>query len=483
MKDVQKIKRAGRSLNLILWFCFSLFALLIVVVYAVLQNVFVRQRTKERMENLLRDAGRTIAEAAMMWDGEEAPGKILDLAGDYGVKLYLIYPNGECVYPQMSGTKSYPAIAEDMNLQLSAKDEAVFYENDRLSYGARLTVQGNAVYLMISDPAGTAGVYGDGQIVMTVLTGLFSVVLAFAVSGVVSLLITRPVTDVTEQAKELARGHYDLNLRKDYFCSELSDLSEALDHARSEISKADVVQKELIANVSHDFKTPLTMIKAYASMIREISGDDKEKRDAHAKIIIDECDRLTVLVGDLLDLSKLRAGVGSDMGTVFNLSEVVYNIAARFEYLCDTEGYTIETEVEDEQYTFACRERIEQVLYNLIGNAVNYTGADKRVRVRLFKKGHGTRFEVIDTGKGIPPEEIDTIWDRYYRSASSHKRPVSGSGLGLSIVKNILLRQDCPFGVVSERGKGSCFWVEFPPPTQDRQTETEGKGNGKGKRG
>ncbi len=119
--------------------------------------------------------------------------------------------------------------------------------------------------------------------------------------------------------------------------------------------------------------------------------------------------------------------------------------------------------VEDDLYAYANKERIEQVLYNLIGNAVNYTGADKRVVVRLIRKDGGARFEVADSGKGIPPDEIDTIWDRYYRSNKTHKRPVQGTGLGLSIVKGILLSQGCPFGVISEVGKGSCFWVEFPP--------------------
>ena len=181
------------------------------------------------------------------------------------------------------------------------------------------------------------------------------------------------------------------------------------------------MQKELIANVSHDFKTPLTMIKAYASMIREISGENKQKRDAHAKVIIDECDRLTMLVSDLLDLSKLRAGVDVDeKHTVFDLSDEVRSVTERFLYLRETGGYVIETDVEDGLCTEGNKERIAQVFYNLIGNAVNYTGEDKRVRVRLYKKGDKARFEVIDTGKGIPAEELDTIWDRYYPVSYTH---------------------------------------------------------------
>ena len=209
------------------------------------------------------------------------------------------------------------------------------------------------------------------------------------------------------------------------------------------------MQQELIANVSHDFKTPLTMIKAYASMIREISGDDKEKRDAHAKVIIDESDRLTALVVDLLDISKLRAGLEADERTVFNLSEEVYRVAERFDYLKETAGYAIETEVESDLYIRANRARTEQVLYNLIGNAVNYTGEDKKVKIRLFKKGDNSRFEVADTGVGIKKEELPTIWDRYYRSSEMHKRPVKGTGLGLSIVKSVLEAHGYPFGVES----------------------------------
>ena len=184
-------------------------------------------------------------------------------------------------------------------------------------------------------------------------------------------------------------------------------------------------------------------------------------------------------MGDLLDLSKLRAGMNVGERTVFNLSEEVYSVAERFAFLRETAGYTIETQIEDDLYTEASRERIDQVLYNLIGNAVNYTGDDKRVRVKLYKKGNNARFEVIDSGKGIPPEEVDTIWDRYYRSNKTHKRPVNGSGLGLSIVKNILLQHDCPFGVISEVGKGSCFWAEFAPPAdeppRDETYEKRGK--------
>ena len=463
--------RSGRSLNLVLWFAFSAFALLVVVIFVLVQNSLItRQYRESTLANITDARGRMITEIDNAQNASVLGLRLTDIANDYGLSVYLFYENGESALD--FDDTDHRDLAEMLVEQKTKGGLPAFLVSQSVvSYAEEVSLEGRSTFLFVS---ASIEQYGDLAVSMqwlSLITALVAVVLAFVTSGFVAAFITKPVTEVTERAKELARGNYDLHFKKNYFCAELTELSEALDYARSEISKADTMQKELIANVSHDFKTPLTMIKAYASMIVEITGEDKKKRDANAKVIIDECDRLTLLVGDLLDLSKLRAGVNMGEKTVFNLSEEVYSVAERFSFLKETSGYIIETQIEDDLYTQANRERIDQVLYNLIGNAVNYTGEDKRVRVKLYKKGGNARFEVIDSGKGIPPEEVDTIWDRYYRSNKTHKRPVSGSGLGLSIVKNILLQHDCPFGVISEVGKGSCFWAEFAPPPDEKPAE------------
>lgn len=463
--------RSGRSLNLVLWFAFSAFALLVVVIFVLVQNSLItRQYRESTLANITDARGRMITEIDNAQNASVLGLRLTDIANDYGLSVYLFYENGESALD--FDDTDHRDLAEMLVEQKTKGGLPAFLVSQSVvSYAEEVSLEGRSTFLFVS---ASIEQYGDLAVSMqwlSLITALVAVVLAFVTSGFVAAFITKPVTEVTERAKELARGNYDLHFKKNYFCAELTELSEALDYARSEISKADTMQKELIANVSHDFKTPLTMIKAYASMIVEITGEDKKKRDANAKVIIDECDRLTLLVGDLLDLSKLRAGVNMGEKTVFNLSEEVYSVAERFSFLKETSGYVIETQIEDDLYTQANRERIDQVLYNLIGNAVNYTGEDKRVRVKLYKKDGNARFEVIDSGKGIPPEEVDTIWDRYYRSNKTHKRPVNGSGLGLSIVKNILLQHDCPFGVISEVGKGSCFWAEFAPPPDEKPAE------------
>lgn len=467
-REKSKKQTAGISLSFLLWFAFSMFALMVVVVFALVQNVLV---TRQYRENVLRYMVETGAEMIReIGTGQNTASlerRLLSIANSNGCTVQLFFENGASAFEFTSQGEDFSDLAGFLIEQREAGNLPGFLisENDEIIFAQATEVEGRPAFLYLAASTQMYTALESGMRWMSLITALASVVLAFVVSGIVTPFITRPLTEVTARAKEMARGNYNINFKKDYYCAEISELSEALDYARTEISRADVVQKELIANVSHDFKTPLTMIKAYASMIREISGDNKQKRDAHAQIIIDECDRLTLLVSDMLDLSKLRAGIVKENVVHFDLSEEVRAVAERFSYLKETEGLTVETEIEDDVFVDADKERIAQVMYNLIGNAVNYTGEDdKRVRIKLFRKERCARFEVIDTGKGIPADEVDTIWDRYYRSGKTHKRAVNGTGLGLSIVKNILLQHNFPFGVVSEEGKGSCFWVEFPMP-------------------
>ena len=464
----QKRTKKGQSLNLVLWFCFSLFAIVVVLIFAVVQIALLNRHFRKKAVDTLQTAGQELYQQITPTTSEQEAGKsIIEAYRDYGVYGYLIAPDGQSMLPNISSQKTYPGLAEALNKEFADdKSSGIFSYRKSLVYAIETTYAGQQCYICVLTPLESLSGLEEDMGLISFAMALVAIVLSLLASGIVATLITSPVNKVTQRATRLARGDYSLDFKEQYFCKEINELSEALDYARVEISKADKMQKELIANVSHDFKTPLTMIKAYASLIREMDGD-KEKRDAHAKIIEDESDRLTALVSDLLDLSKIQAGFGADAKGVFNLSEEVYLVTSRFDFLKETASYDIATEIEDDLYVCANRARIQQVLYNLIGNAVNYTGEDKKVRVRLFQKGGNARFEVEDTGRGISKEEIPTIWDRYYRSSETHKRPVKGTGFGLSIVKGILEAHNCPYGVESVEGKGSIFWVEFPAPPEE----------------
>ena len=316
----EKRERAGKSLNLILWCAFSLFALLVVVVFVLVQNALVVRQYRESALNVLREAGEEMSAEIASSPGPSTrlERRLINIANDYGLTVALFYEGGEPVFDLTEQT-DFSAFAAFLQEMWDADETMSFYVSEQensIVLARMVTVGERPAFLYLSASMQGHLDLETGLRWMSVITALVAVVLAFVMSGFVASFITRSVTEVTTRAQELARGNYDIRFRKDYFCSEIRELSDALDHARSEIAKADTMQKELIANVSHDFKTPLTMIKAYASMIREISGENKQKRDAHAKVIIDECDRLTMLVSDLLDLSKLRAGVDGEENIV-----------------------------------------------------------------------------------------------------------------------------------------------------------------------
>ena len=281
---------------------------------------------------------------------------------------------------------------------------------------------------------------------------------AAILSLLMSKIISTPIVKLSRSVKRLALGDYEEVFDgKGY--REIKELSDALNYASDELSKNDRLQKELIANISHDLRTPLTMIRGYSEMMRDIPGENTAD---NAQIVIDETTRLSELVGDMLDLSKIRAGTRKMTAEQFSLTETVRATMVRYEKLTEKDGYNIEFICEKDAEVFADRTMMLQVVYNLINNAINYTGDDKKVTVKLDVSNGKVRFAVSDTGSGIPPEELPFIWDRYYKIDKVHRRAAVGTGLGLSIVKSILEAHKAVYGVESTVGNGSTFWFELP---------------------
>lgn len=294
--------------------------------------------------------------------------------------------------------------------------------------------------------------------------GIIIMILTVFMSTLFSYNLSEPIIRISKSAKELPKGQFNAKIEKhDY--EEIKQLAETLTSASSEIAKSEDLRRELMANISHDLRTPLTMIKAYAEMIRDISGENPEKREKHLKVIIDETDRLSSLVNDILDLSKLQAGVQEMNLETFNFSERLSGVISRFDILRESDGVVVDLQVEPDILITADITKLEQVVYNLTNNAVTYAGDDNKVIVRLFRKGNVVRFEVEDHGEGISAENLPYIWDRYYKVSErnkTHKRAKMGSGIGLSIVKSVLEQHNFSFGAESVEGQGSTFWFEAP---------------------
>ena len=296
------------------------------------------------------------------------------------------------------------------------------------------------------------------MLVTLLLAGL-AAALGFALAG----RFSRPIAAMSREAEKLARGDFSAHFSGDGF-REAAQLADTLNYAAAELGRTEELRRELMANVSHDLRTPLTMIEGFAEMMRDLPGENTPE---NAQVIVDEARYLSALVRDILDLSKLEAGVQEMTLERLDLSDCVREMAGRYSAFCQKEGFVIDVEAPDALFVQADRLRLQQVLYNLINNAVAYTGPDKRVFVSLRQADGAARVEVRDTGKGIAPEDLPYVWDRYYKvDKKTHQRALVGTGLGLSIVRKVLEAHKARFGVESGES-GSTFWFELPLEEMD----------------
>ncbi len=288
---------------------------------------------------------------------------------------------------------------------------------------------------------------------------ILMLLLGMGISYFLARLVETPIKKITHSAQKLAQGDYNTEFDGGGY-TETVMLASTLNYAANEISKVDGLRRDLIANVSHDLRTPLTMVKAYAEMVRDISGENPAKRNEHINIIIEESDRLALLVNDILDLSKLENGAAEITLSSFDISRKLSEIMERYRLFSEQQGYEFILLTDRPFIVNADMIKLEQVIYNLVNNAVNYTGENKTVYIVQINKKDRVLIEITDTGAGIEPEFIPLIFDRYYRTEKS-KREVIGTGLGLSIVKQILKSHNYQFGVRSQTGVGTTFWFEM----------------------
>lgn len=302
----------------------------------------------------------------------------------------------------------------------------------------------------------TVGILRVQLVYITIIATLLALALALYLAS----RISRPIKNITRSAAEMGKGNYGVKFQGGHY-TEIVELADTLTNASRELEKTDMYQKDLIANVSHDLRTPLTMIKSYAEMIRDLSGDNPEKRASHLAVIIDEADRLNVLVNDMLNMSRMQNRTITIERSNFDLKTTAESLLASYDLLAEQEGYNIKFNCAGPMIVNGDQAKIKQVLSNLITNAIKYCGEDMVIIINIKKTGKKVRCEVIDHGAGIAPDEINHVWERYYKSSTHHVRPTDGSGLGLSIVKEILTLHKANYGVHSKVGKGSTFWFEL----------------------
>lgn len=329
--------------------------------------------------------------------------------------------------------------------------------NKLLIYGVKLdndTVLFSSTNITPIDS--TVNILKRQLIVITVITIFIASIIAYYIANSLS----KPITKLTKKAKDLSSGNFNIDFNVNSDIEEINELAETLNYTKDVLKNNDEVRRDLMANVSHDLKTPLTMIKAYAEMIRDISYNNDEKRNNDLTVITDEVDRLNYLVNDILSLSKLESNMDDINMEEFDLVGLINTIIERFKIFSITQDYEFIYYSPKKLIIKADKIKIEQVIYNLIGNAINYSGNNKKIYITILPRNN-IRVNISDIGKGIRKEDINKIWDKYYKANKNHQRNTIGTGLGLSIVKNILELHSYKYGVISKKNKGTTFYFEI----------------------
>ena len=472
MKDRNKAKKRidFKSIKFKVWLSLMIFAVLIIGLLWVSQVIFLRYYTVRYKKNEFNKIAEELS-SSYRGDYQGNYSRIANLNGCM-VEVVLIN-NGDYFVDFSTNGLGYGSTgttvlnkARFKNL-LDALDEGTYFRKDsaRSEYVFAEKLDDNSVLVLSQSTKVADSTVEILQTQMWIAT-ITIIVLTFCISFIISANLSREISQLSEGAKKFANNDLTVEF-SEKGSTEISEISSTLNYAVKEVSKVENLRRELIANVSHDLRTPLTLIKGYAEYMLDISGDNKEERDASLSIIIKETDRLSALVTDMLNLSKLEGGVEAEFDRV-DISSLITDAVNSFSILNEKEGFDIRGDVKEGLFVYGDKQRLQTATYNLVGNAVNYTGEDKKVEVKLEEKDGKAVFSVSDSGEGISEENKALIWDRYYR-AKEHKRNIAGSGLGLSIVKKVLELHNAEYGVDSEKGKGSRFWYALDLEEKEKE--------------
>ena len=478
------MKLKTKSFGFRLWSYFALFTALIFTVLWLLQTVFLQnfydsmviRNTKSAAEKIIADG-----------KNENINNEIDELTHNNSILVYITDTNGNILYnsDEFSGMKKRGISAEndEMHGKKYGKHQGGYRSLpdgygeflEKLSENHILEMQSENYYIYGSyidyyNTEETAVLYVGAAIdavgasvtiisIQLVWVTALSVAVGFVLSWFIARRFSVPVGILSEKAKKLGEKDYSAEFQKG-FCTELDELSNTLDKTNKKLNESRDFQMELLANASHDLRTPLTMIKGYAEMIRDISWEDEKQCSEDVAVILKEADRLTAIVNEIMEYSELKADDSTKDFEKINISQLVNRTAVSFENLKKPDGIIVEKDIEENIFVSGNESRLERALYNLMDNAAHYTGDSRKIKISLTAENGRAVLSVRDYGNGIPENELANIWDRYYTTRMRKGKGVSG--LGLAIVKQTAEIHNGNCHADSEQGKGSNFVIDLP---------------------
>ena len=316
-------------------------------------------------------------------------------------------------------------------------------------------------YLMIHQYTTVVDTMTDILMRGVYITFIVIFLLSFIILLAFHFLVYRPLHKITEAATQYASGNLDVVIPVNTQ-DEIGYLSASLNYMSSQLKDMEDYQKKFVANVSHDFRSPLTSIKGYVEAMAD-GTIPPEMQGKYLNIILFETERLTDLTRDLLTLNEFDTKDLLLNKTDFDIHEVIRNTAASFEGTCTAKKISIELLLATRTlYVHADRHKIQQVLYNLLDNAIKFSNPESTITIETTPRGDKVYTSVKDYGIGIPKSSINKIWERFYKSDLSRGKDKKGTGLGLSIVKEIIQAHNENINVISTEGVGTEFIFSLP---------------------
>ncbi len=352
-------------------------------------------------------------------------------------------------------------IASTANGDLSENVTNQVTGQEMIVYGKKIDAELGRYYLFVNSPLEPVDSIVSFFLNQYLLYTILAVIVASFVGFYIAGLLTSPIVHMKHEAQKLAHADYSASFDGGRF-TETKELANTLNNADQKLRKIEEMRRDLMANVSHDIRTPLTNIRAYAEMIRDISGNNPEKREKHLNVIIREIEYMNRLVEDMSELSRMESGNEVLHLSNVDLSEKIWEIVEMDEPLIQAGRLEVHVDVPESLTVYGDATKLSQIAANYLSNAIKHTPQGKNIYVRAWLKDdeETVHFEVQDEGEGIPKEELPFIWDRYQKSSRSFSRSQTSTGLGLAIVKAIADQMHGTCGVESEIGKGSTFWFE-----------------------
>ena len=457
---------------LLAYVIFGIFGFIIISVFV--PKLTVEQLTREKANTLYSEA-TLIADryGSGLYTSDtslESVKNQLDALSVYlDSDIWIINPSGRMVL-----TTEYPlnvdkvVIIENFDPTLTANSYYNvsnffdYYDEAMLNVIAPITTNYKVNgYVVIH--ASMASVYESSNSLLTI--SYITMCILFFLSMIILIFFTeivyKPLRKITYATEQYASGnmHYEFQVESE---DEMGYLAACLNYMASEIARSEDDQKKFVANVSHDFRSPLTSIKGYLEAM--IDGTiPPELHEKYLQIVMNETDRLTKLTNSLLTLNNLNTkGMLLDK-TDFDINKVIRNTAASFEGTCRKKKLAIELILTgNTMYVNADMGKIQQVLYNLLDNAIKFSQSDSVIRIETSEKKNKLLVSVKDSGIGIPKDDLKLIWERFYKSDSSRGKDKKGTGLGLSIVKEIIASHGEHINVISTEGVGTEFIFSLP---------------------